>query len=519
MNIRKLLIPSFLVCSLLAFFSRLLTKGLQRSASEKPLTKENTYDSIDFYIEAQMRRYNIPGVSLAIIESDRIVHLKCFGRAHPNGDKPTSQTPFFIGSLTKSFTALAVMQLVEAGKVELDAPIQRYLPWFQVADRDASAQMTVRHLLHQTSSLPGLLGMSNLGDMDSHPDAAERQIRALSDLKLTRPVGAKFEYSNTNYNILGLVIEAASGEPYEDYMRKHIFDPLNMSHSYTSKELALENGLAMGYRYWFGQPVPAPNLPIPIGSLASGQLISCSEDMAHYLIAHVNGGRIDGKQILSQSGIDEMHRGVAEIKEMGMSLGFYGMGWISQENGGSRIVSHSGIVPDSGAFMALVPEQKKGIVLLYNANHAMIKITLDEVWMGAAQLLAGYHPSPQRFGVVPRFIFALFLIPLLQIAEVWSTLRMLRRWRSDPANRPRRLRLWGRHILLPLFPSLLAALISMPIFSGMGGFIRLFMPDYSLLAFTCGSFACVWSVMRNWLILDNYRKFFSTKKSMENNQW
>ncbi len=83
-----------------------------------------SYEAIDAYVEEQMRRLNVPGVSLAIVEGDKIVHLRGFGRARPGGDVPTSQTPFFIGSVTKSFTALAVMQLVEAGKVELDAPVQ-----------------------------------------------------------------------------------------------------------------------------------------------------------------------------------------------------------------------------------------------------------------------------------------------------------------------------------------------------------------------------------------------------------
>ena len=239
------------------------------------------------------------------------MHLRGFGRARPGGGRlpfcrrqngnlpPTPQTPFFIGSLTKSITALAVMQLVEAGKVELDAPVQRYLPWFRVADPQASAQMTVRHLLNQTSGLPMLRGMAALADFDSRPDATERQVRALSTLKLTRPVGSKWEYSNLNYNILGLIVEAASGELYADYVQNHIFNPLEMSHSYTSKAVAKQNGLAVGHRYWFGLPFPAPNLPIPPGSLPSGQLISSAEDMAHYLIAHLNGGRYGDVQILS----------------------------------------------------------------------------------------------------------------------------------------------------------------------------------------------------------------------------
>jgi len=153
------------------------------------------------YVEGQMRRLKIPGAALAIVEDGEIVHLRGFGhgvsRPRPGGEAPTPQTPFFIGSLTKSFTALAVMQLVEAGKVELDAPVRRYLPWFRVADPQASAQMTVRHLLNQTSGLPVVLGSVVLADFDDRPDATERQVRALAKLKLTRPVGAKCECTAT----------------------------------------------------------------------------------------------------------------------------------------------------------------------------------------------------------------------------------------------------------------------------------------------------------------------------------
>ena len=502
MNVKKFLFPLMLVGFVLALIYRLFAK----TASAKPASKGASYDAIDAYIKQQMHRLNIPGVSLAIVEGDQIVHLRGFGRAQPGGEEPSSQTPFFIGSLTKSFTALAVMQLVEAGKVELDAPVQRYLPWFRVADRQASAQMMVRHLLNQTSGLPMLLGMANLGDFDSRPDATERQVRALSTLKITRPVGSKFEYSNTNYNVLGLIVEAASGESYADYIQQHIFDPLDMTHSYTSKAVARQNGLAMGYRYWFGHPFPAPNLSIPPGSLPSGQLISSAEDMAHYLIANLNGGRYCGTQILSKAGIDELTRGVAEMKEMGFSLGYYGMGWMSQEMGETRIVSHDGIVPDFGGFMALVPEQKKGMVLLYNANHAMMKLTYDEVGVGAAQRLAGESPSLLRLGAAPWAMRSMLLIPLHQIAGVVATLRLLRRWREDPALRPSQGRMWRQHILLPLIPNLLAALTLVPMLGKMRGWVRLFMPDYSWIALICGSFAGIWALLRTWMILRIHRR-------------
>ena len=465
----------------------------------------NSFEAIDTYVEQQMHQLNIPGVSLAIVEGDRIVHLRGFGRAHPGGEAPAPQTPFFIGSLTKSFTALAVMQMVEAGKIELDAPVQRYLPWFRVADPQASAQITVRHLLNQTSGLPMSLGLATLGDCDSQPYATERQARSISTLELTRQVGEKFEYTNTNYNVLGLIVEAASGVSYSDYVRQHIFNPLDMRHSYTSKAAAEKDGLAMGYRYWFGRPFPAPHLSVPAGSLPSGQLISSAEDMAHYLIANLNGGRYGGEQILSEAGIDEIQRGAAEINEMGQSMGHYGMGWISQGTGDKRIVWHSGIVPDFGAYMALVPEQRKGIVLLFNANHAMMKMTYDEVGMGAAQRLAGEMPSPPRPGAAPWAMRSMLLIPIFQIAGVVATLRRLQRWRSSPALRPSRGRMWRQHILLPLVPNLLTALSLVPRLGKMRSFMVLFMPDFSWMALICGSFAAIWSFARTWLILRTLR--------------
>lgn len=283
-----------------------------------------SYAAIDAYVEEKMRRLNMPGVSLAIVEGGQIVHQRGFGQARPGGEAPTSQTPFLIGSLTKSFTALAVLQLVEAGKIDLDAPVQRYLPWFRVADPQSSAAMTVRHLLNQTSGLPTSSGEIPLADFDDSLGATERQMRALSALALARPVGSAFEYSNANYSLLGLIIEAASGEPYAEYIQKHIFTPLEMNHTYSSHARAKQNGLAVGHQYWFAIPFAVPDMPVPHGSLPAGLLISSTEDLARYLIALLNGGRCGADQILSPAGIAELHHGVAGIRAMGLELGQYG---------------------------------------------------------------------------------------------------------------------------------------------------------------------------------------------------
>jgi CubicO group peptidase (beta-lactamase class C family) len=172
-----------------------------------------------------MQDNHIPGVSLAITQQDQIVHLRGFGVADPSGRQMTAQTPMIIGSLSKSFTAMGIMQLVEAGRIDLDAPVQRYLPWFRVeplpisvGGRDVSSLITLRHLLNQVSGFSQLSGEKMMTDGDTSYSALERNVRALSKEHLDRPVGSSFEYSNTNYVVLGMVIQVVSGQSYEAYI-------------------------------------------------------------------------------------------------------------------------------------------------------------------------------------------------------------------------------------------------------------------------------------------------------------
>ena len=140
---------------------------------------QTNYEAIDQYITSRMRSDHIPGVAVAIVKGDQIVYLKGYGRADPFGRAVTPQTPFIIGSITKTITALAVMQLVEAGKVELDAPVQRYIPWFRVADPEASAQITVRMLIEQTSGLAQLPTFITW-TWPNDPDVLERHVRLMA---------------------------------------------------------------------------------------------------------------------------------------------------------------------------------------------------------------------------------------------------------------------------------------------------------------------------------------------------
>ena len=327
-------------------------------------------------------------------------------------------------------------------------------------------------------------------------------------LKLTRPVGSKWEYSNLNYNVLGLIIEAASGETYMDYIQTHIFNPLGMRHSYATKEEAKQNGLAVGHRHWFSLPFPARNMPVPRGSLASGQLISSAEDMGHYLIAHLNGGHYRDVQILSEAGMEELHRGAVECNVGGIPALRYGMGWFDIDLGQTKTYSHSGNVPDFSAFMALLPEQKRGVVLLLNADPYGLPLVTKEVGMGLTAILAGQQPAPIQLDFIQWIMRLLPLIPVLQIVGLLATLRQLSDWRRVPELRPSGGRGWRQLILLPLIPNMaLAAILVYLRSSGLLRFLQLFIPDLSWVVRISGGLAGIWALLRTGLMIGAFRKY------------
>lgn len=518
MRPQKILLKSVtgLAIMALAFGCFTLRPALASQGSDG-LTQDDTYEEIDAYIEEQLNALNIPGASLAIVEGDQIVHTKGFGISGPEGGTPTPQTPFNICSLTKSITALAVMQLVEAGKIELEAPVQHYMPWFTLADPQAAAQITVRHLLVQSSGLSQTTGWKTMVNFDDSPDASEKQARQLATFKPNRPVGSAFEYTNTNYNLLGLIIEAASGEKYADYVQTHIFDPLDMTHTYTSKAEAKQDNMSTGYISWFGLPMPVPNLPHPSGSLSSGQIISSAEDMAHYLIAQLNGGRYNDAQILSPEGIAEMHRPGVDAASMGVDLGDYGLGWIITPTSQGDRIWHDGTNPDYFSFMVLLPNQNRGMVLLVNANQLVMNFTLAEISGGAASLLAGVQPESIPWAVVPWTVRAFLIIPALQILGVLMTLRAVRRWRSGADLRPGPIRKWVQIVLPAILNQVLIFCALYLVTSGVLKFWLFYMADLTLLTLICGSFALVWTFARTRLILRTLREPWSSPNDRNEN--
>ena len=319
-------------------------------------TAGSEFAAVDAFVAAEMDAQRIPGLALAIVRDGRVVHMRGFGDADESGRAVSPQTPFVIGSLSKSVTALAIMQLVEAGEVELDAPVVRYLPWFRVADEAASAEITVRHLLNQTSGLSTKTGRSFQGQWDTSPSALESAVRKLESAALTTPVGETHQYSTVNYSVLGLIVQVVSNQSYEAYVEDRIFDPLKMRHSFTSKSDAEPEGLATGHRYWFGR-AEAVDEPHNRGLVPAGYLVSTAEDLAHYVIAQLNQGTYDGVRVLSPAGTAAMHRAAVPATEADTS---YGMGWFVGPVNGIPAVFHQGETFSYHSNIVLIPSSRSG---------------------------------------------------------------------------------------------------------------------------------------------------------------
>ena len=479
--------------------------GSDATAATGAPTAAPDFAAIDEFVEAEMDAQRVPGLALSIVEDDRIVHIRGFGKAGPSGRAVSPQTPFIIGSLSKSVTALAIMQLVEAKKLDLDTPVQRYIPWFRVADEEASAQITLRHLLNQTSGLSTKTGRSFQGSGDTSDDALERAVRKLSTVQLTKPVGATHQYSTINYSVLGLIVQTVSGQSYERYVQEHIFDPLKMGHSFTSEAEAKAQGLATGHHYWFGRPA-AVDLPDNRGLIPAGYLVSSAEDMAHYLIAQLNDGRYGGAAVLSPSGTAELHRPAVPTSETDTS---YGMGWFVGPVNGIPAVFHQGETFNYHANIVLMPGSDQGVVVLMNAENSLdlfIRGRMGTVAEGVASLLEGQEPPspPSSTGIFVVYAALLGAI-VLQVGGMIRSAAALRR-RRVPTGRFG----WKSRAGLALALNLAWALLVLVLLPKQFGVPLLTLaqglPDLAYVLMVSGVVALAWGVLRTVWAYFAFRK-------------
>jgi CubicO group peptidase (beta-lactamase class C family) len=437
------------------------------------------FAAIDSYLDAQRKAQRIPGMAVVIVKEDRVIYQQGYGEAAP-GRAVTIQTPFILGSTSKSFTALAVMQLVDAGKLDLDVPVMHYLPWFTLTDTNAAQQITTRMLLNHMSGLPTSAGEDRLAENDNEPEALYRKVHGLSQVVLAHRPGTTFEYCNSNYDILGLLIETASGQSYGEYIETHIFDPLGMHHSYTARLAAEGDHLAAGYRYWFGLPFPAGQTPFSYANLPSGKLIVSAADLGPYLMAQLNAGRYQSLQLVSTEGMRLMHTPV---------LGSYAMGWASQ----GSLLAHNGAIPDFGSSFLLDPQRKIGLALLWNVNTGGGNIPAYGLAGNVWRLLTDQQPEPIPTDLTYTNYLSL-LGGLLVLELIWLavSLKLLSAWRSKPVKIQRKVRV---SILAALVQVGLCVILIMMLIQQQRPLpvMFLFVPDLTVLAMLFLALALLWS--------------------------
>ncbi|HKM34061.1 MAG TPA: serine hydrolase domain-containing protein [Lachnospiraceae bacterium] len=321
--------------------------------------EDSVYDAIDQYLQKEVVEAHIPGMSVVIVDKDKVLFSNTYGNCS------SIDAPFIIGSNSKSFTATAIMQLVEQNKIDLDESIDKYLPSASEGDN-----ITIRQLLNHTS------GISTY-DTPEHYKVSSNQ--------------GTYVYANANYSLLGQIIQTVSGLTYDEYVKTHIFEPLEMKHSFTSLEEAKDNGLIAGYRNYFGFMVPE-ELPYPDVdskgwlSIPTGYIISSAPDMGKYLQFYLK----DGLDILQPESIQTMFYDNVKVSEDR----FYGFGWGVMNHYPEPVISHGGLVENYSAQMFIFPESEIAGVILINDNDYLVANDMTgTILYGVLAMLFGEEPT------------------------------------------------------------------------------------------------------------------------------
>jgi CubicO group peptidase (beta-lactamase class C family) len=316
-------------------------------------------ERIDGYLQTSMQSAPMPGLSAVVVQGDQVLLSAGYGVADLETRRLMSaQTPVAIGSTTKGMTALAVMQLVEQGLVDLDTPIVQYLPDFRMADERAQ-RITLRQLLSMSSGMPASNGL----DGNQDPDGLEHNIARLASLALHRDPGTGYEYANDGFNLAGLLVQRLSGERYEDYVTDHLFAPLGMHRSTYDPVQGAAMGLAQGYGHHRGKPV-ALNMPLARGYNPTGGALTSADDVGRYLRALLNGGTLDGARVLGPESAQAMWTPQFRTGETTA----VGLGWMLEDVEGEPGWTWTGDVGTSSSVFLALPGRNLGVAVIANAD-------------------------------------------------------------------------------------------------------------------------------------------------------
>jgi CubicO group peptidase (beta-lactamase class C family) len=311
--------------------------------------------ALDAAARSELERTGQPGLTLGVTDRDGTLVVRSYGVADLATEAPIApDTLFEIGSIGKTFTAILVLQLVDEGVLELEAPVDRYLPWFAVPRPAGSAPIAIAHLLSHTSGIAA--------GIDGTPEAAF-QVRSLRDLPTRSRPGERFHYSNVGYKALGLVLEAVTGRRYPELLRARILDPLGMSDTEPAITHEMRSRLAVGYEYLHDDRLGHPGAPLAPATwletdTADGSIASNAADMCAFARVLLRGG----EPVLSERGFAAMTTAHGRLDETVA----YGFGLTMREIGGRRLIGHGGGMVGYLAGVQADPEAGVGAVVLQN---------------------------------------------------------------------------------------------------------------------------------------------------------
>ena len=353
----------------------LVTAPVNAALAQTPRATKLAQLSQDFYTAQRL-----PGLAVGVLIDSQVVYRAGFGTTRMGGGQPvTPNTLFHMASITKPFVATAVVQLSTAGKVDLDAPVTRYVPYFRMKDPRASA-ITVRQLLTHTAGMPDVTDYRwNHPEYDEQ--SLERYIRGLADSGLIAAPGERWQYSNIGFELLADLVANVSGESFEGYVQKRILTPLAMRKSTLLMTDIDSSLMAWGHRRASPGPFTiAAHYPYNRRHAGSSTLHSNVDDMLRWARANLQRGALDGVRILPDSAYDQlwkeqydmmaaMRAGGAgggtrpDVERMGV-----GLSWFLETRSGTRYVFHGGGDHGFRTDLVLAPDQRVAVVVLTNSE-------------------------------------------------------------------------------------------------------------------------------------------------------
>jgi CubicO group peptidase (beta-lactamase class C family) len=361
---------------------------LAASGGARPLSapqSDERFEGLARLVGEQMEAHRIPGVALGVVKDGRTL-ARGFGVTHVEDPRPiTPETVFPIASISKTVAATALLRLVEAGRIELDAPVRRYLPDFRVRDDAASETVTLRHLLTHTPGWEGQLGTAERGDATLAEFTA-----SLAEIPQLAPPGAVWSYNNAAFGLAGRVLEVVVGDSVHDALRDLVFAPLGLVRAVSRAGDALTHRFAAGHRESGGET--AVQRPFSFfANVTAGGLAMSLDDLLRYARFHMGDADAGAGSVLSLASIEQMR--TAQVRKAPTDDDV-GLGWQLRRVGGVLTAAHGGTLGGHILHIQLVPERALAFVIL--TNHANGWRLIQEVERAALRTYEALVLAPNQ---------------------------------------------------------------------------------------------------------------------------